>query len=120
MSSISITCGILLILIGLIGYGYGMSVGAASPTALIPAAFGLLILLLGVIASKKPNIRKHVMHVAVLIALVGFLLPAIRLLMKAGELTMSAAVISQAAMSLVCLVFVVLAVRSFIAARREV
>ena len=120
MSSITVTCGILLILIGLIGYGYGMSNGAASPTALIPGAFGLLIVLLGVAGSMKPDLRKHIMHVAVLLGLIGFLLPAIRLLMKFGELSLSAAVLSQAAMSLVCLVFVILAVRSFIAARREV
>jgi len=37
---------------------------------------------------------------------------------KIGQLTMSAAVVSQLAMALVCLVFVILAVRSFIAARR--
>ena len=118
MISISIICGVLLILIGLIGYVYGMSAGAASPTALIPAAFGLLIAILGAIAAAKPDLRKHLMHVAVLLGLIGFLIPAIRLLMKIGQLTMSAAVVSQLAMALVCLVFVILAVRSFIAARR--
>jgi len=118
MTSISIICGVLLILIGLIGYVYGMSAGAASPTAFIPAAFGLLIAILGAIAAAKPDLRKHLMHVAVLLGLIGFLIPAIRLLMKIGQLTMSAAVVSQLAMALVCLVFVILAVRSFIAARR--
>ena len=117
MSSTSIACGILLILIGLIGYGYGMSTGAASPTALIPAAFGILIAVLGAIAAAKPDLRKHLMHVAVIVGLLGFLIPAIRLLMKLSQLTMSAAVISQLAMALVCLVFVILAVRSFIVAR---
>jgi hypothetical protein len=57
------------------------------------------------------------MHAAVIVALLGFLLPLGRLLSKLSDLTLSAAVISQAAMSLVCLIFVVLAVRSFIAAR---
>ena len=118
MTSTSIIFGVLLILIGVIGYVYGMSTGAASPTALIPAAFGLLIAILGAIAAAKPDLRKHLMHVAVLLGLVGFLIPAIRLLMKIGEFTMSAAFVSQLAMALVCLVFVILAVRSFIAARR--
>jgi hypothetical protein len=119
MSSLSITCGVLLILIGVIGYVYGMSTGAASPTALIPAAFGVLIAILGAVAAAKPDLRKHVMHVAVLLALAGFLIPAIRLLMKMGSLSMTAAVVSQLAMAMVCLVFVIFAVRSFIAARRE-
>jgi hypothetical protein len=85
---------------------------------LIPAAFGLLIAILGGIAAAKPDLRKHLMHVAVLLGLIGFLIPAIRLLMKIGQLTMSAAVLSQLAMALVCLGFVILAVRSFIDARR--
>jgi len=118
MTSTSIICGVLLILIGIIGYVYGMSTGAASPTALIPAAFGLLIAILGGIAAAKPDLRKHLMHVAVLLGLIGFLIPAIRLLMKIGQLTMSAPVLSQLAMALVCLGFVILAVRSFIDARR--
>lgn len=120
MTSTSIICGVLLILIGIIGYVYGMSTGAASPTALIPAAFGVLIAILGGIAAAKPDLRKHLMHVAVLFGLIGFLVPAVRLLMKIGQLTMSAAVISQLAMALVCLAFVILAVRSFVDARRSV
>jgi hypothetical protein len=108
---------VLLILISVIGYAYGWSTGAASPTALIPAAFGVVIAILGAIAASKPDLRKHLMHVAVIVALIGFLIPAIRLAMKFKELSMSAAVISQLAMSIVCLVFVILAVRSFIAAR---
>ena len=120
MSKLSIVCGLLLIAIGVIGYIYGMQSGAASPTALIPAAFGLVIGGLGVVAGAKPNLRMHLMHVIVLIALIGFLIPAVRLATKFEDLTLSAAVVSQLAMALVCLVFVILAVRSFIAARREI
>jgi hypothetical protein len=43
MPNNSIILGILLILIGAIGYVYGMMNGKASATALIPAAFGLVI-----------------------------------------------------------------------------
>ena len=118
MSSLSITCGVLLILIGIVGYVYGMSTGAASPTALIPAAFGIVIAAMGALGAAKPDLRKHVMHVTVLVALIGFLIPAIRLVSKMSGLTMSAAVVSQLAMALVCLLFVIFAVRSFVAARR--
>jgi hypothetical protein len=118
MANISIICGIFLILIGLVGYAYGLSTEHASITALIPAAFGIVLAILGWIAKAKENLRKHMMHVAVVIALLGFILPVGRLASKFSELSLSAAVLSQAAMAFVCLIFVVLAVQSFVAARR--
>jgi hypothetical protein len=119
MPNTSIVCGALLILIGIIGYIHGIMNDKASVTALIPAFFGVVLLLLGVIARGKENLRKHLMHGAVVIALLGFILPVGRLAMKLGELTASPAVISQAAMAAVCLLFVILAVRSFVGARRN-
>ena len=118
MPVISIICGIVLILIGVTGYAYGMSTEHASVTALIPAFFGIVIAVLGFVARGRESLRKHLMHAAVVIALLGFILPAGRLMSKFSEMTWSAAVISQAAMAFVCLIFVVLAVRSFAAARR--
>jgi hypothetical protein len=118
MSTLSIISGLLLVLVGVAGYVYGLSTGAASPTALIPAAFGVVIAGLGAIAGAKEKLRMHVMHVAVLIALIGFLIPAIRLVLKREDLVLSAAVLSQAAMAAICLLFVIFAVRSFIEARR--
>lgn len=114
----SIACGTLLVLIGAVGYIHGIINEKASITALIPAFFGTVLFILGVIARGKEGLRKHLMHAAVVIALLGFILTAGRLVSKLGELTMSPAVISQVAMSIVCLVFVVLAVMSFAAARR--
>ncbi|MFL6468827.1 MAG: hypothetical protein ACJ72Z_12785 [Pyrinomonadaceae bacterium] len=118
MPTHAIWIGRLLVAVGIIGYGYGMFNGNASLTALIPAAFGVVLMLLGHISYAKESLRKHLMHLAVLFALVGFVLPAGRLISKAGELTFSAAVVSQIVMALICLAFVILAVRSFIAARR--
>lgn len=108
-----------MILVGLFGYGYGLSTEHASPTALIPAAFGLVLLILGVISMMKDGIRKHLMHVAVLIALIGFVLTAGRLVWKIGETSLSAAFLSQLFTALICLVFVVLSINSFIAARKN-
>jgi hypothetical protein len=119
MPNTSIIFGSLLILIGLIGYGYGMMTGHASLTALIPAAFGIVMASLGFVARSNEGLRKHLMHAAVLIALLGFVMTAGRLLMKISELSVGAAVLSQLSTALVCLVFVILAVRSFIAARRN-
>ena len=117
MPQTAIWFGRLLILVGVIGYGYGMYGGNASLTALIPAAFGLALMVLGHLANAKENLRKHLMHVAVIVALVGFLVPAARLISKTGELSLSAAFLSQFMMAVLCLAFVILAVRSFIAAR---
>jgi hypothetical protein len=118
MTLTAIYCGGLLIIIGIAGYLYGLSVGHASLTALIPAAFGLALEVLGFIGRMKETARKHLMHVAVLLALLGFLLPAGRMLSNYSTLSFSAAVMSQLAMALVCLAFVVLSIRSFINARR--
>ncbi|HYP07202.1 MAG TPA: hypothetical protein VER03_13300, partial [Bryobacteraceae bacterium] len=68
MSNIAVTFGVVLIVLGIASYfGSGM----VSLTALIPGAFGLLLLILGVIA-RDPGKRKHAMHGAVLVALLGF------------------------------------------------
>lgn len=117
MPDTAIWFGRLLILLGVIGYGYGLSAGNASITALIPAAFGVVMMLLGHLASARENLRKHLMHAAVLVALIGLFASAGRLVMKASEFRVSAASLSQIAMAAICLIFVILAVRSFIAAR---
>ena len=119
MTLTAIYCGGLLVIIAIAGYLYGISAGRASLTALIPAAFGLALVLLGAVGKAKESLRKHIMHVAVLIALAGFVVPAVRLL-RMSEYSFNAAFIAQLTMALVCLAFVVLAVRSFISARRDV
>ena len=118
MPNLAIGCGVLLILIGLAGYVYGMMNDKASVTALIPAFIGIVLALLGVISGLKENLRKHLMHGAVVVALLGFIATAGRLGSRIGELTLSAAVISQALTALVCLLFMILAIRSFAVARR--
>ncbi len=123
MPTTTIISGGLLILIGIIGYIYGLNTGSASPTALIPAAFGLLLLIFGLFAASKENLRKHLMHGAVLIGFLGFLATASSVLkipaLLAGTAERPAAVAAQFAMALVCFVFVILCVLSFISARRN-
>jgi fluoride ion exporter CrcB/FEX len=123
MPTTSIVSGVLLILIGIIGYVFGSADGHASPTALIPAAFGLLLVIFGALAKSKENLRKHLMHAAVLIGFLGFLATASSILkipsLLAGTAERPAAVAAQFAMALICFVFVILCVNSFIAARRN-
>lgn len=119
MPSAAVWTGRILILIGILGYAYGLYSGKASFTALIPAVFGIVIIALGHFSQARESISKHLMHAAMLVGLLGFVLPAGRLLSKFSELSFSAAVISQAAMALVCLIFVLMGVRSFIQARQK-
>ncbi len=117
-----ITIGIGCVLIAL-GVGSYFGTGRASVTALIPAFVGLPLALLGVVALNDGR-RKHAMHVAAALGLLGFVgasrgfakLPA---LLTGGEVEKPVAAYMQIAMSLVCLAFLVLCVRSFIRARRS-
>lgn len=115
----TIICGALLILIGAIGYVHGVMNDRASITALIPAFFGIVFVILGIVSNAKESMRKHIMHVAVTLALIGFLMTAGRVLWKIGEFSWSAPVISQLAMAVVCLALVLLGIRSFTEARRN-
>jgi len=119
MAKITIGLGLVLIALGLGGY---VGTGREHLTALIPVLFGLPLLILGLIALKERR-RKGAMHVAVVIGLLGFAgtvrgLMRLPVLLTGGQLDRPAAVAVQAAMAIVCFVFVLLCVRSFIKARR--
>jgi hypothetical protein len=105
-----------------IGVGTYVGTGAHSPTALIPAALGALIGLAGLVA-RNPRLRMHAMHVAVLVALLGVLgcIPGLLRLpaLLGGTAERPVAVVAQIVTFLICLAFVVSAVRSFIEARRS-
>jgi len=113
----SIYFGSLLVLIGIIGYVISIMDDKASFTALIPAVFGILMIIFGALGRANEKLRKHLMHGSVIVALLGFIAVAARLVQKIDTLTLSAAVIAQIAMGIVCLLFVIFAVRSFAAAR---
>lgn len=106
--------GFLLIALGLIGY---FATGRASVTALIPAFFGAIFLILALVA-RGESARKHAMHAAVALAMVGFLGTVTRLTPALGAGNMGPAVLAQLAMAIVLLIYVGLGVKSFADARR--
>lgn len=119
MPKLATVLGIILILLGLIAY-FGLS--AESITALIPTFFGVPFLILGFLGQKE-NLRKHAMHAAAALALIGFLGTAQGLfqfisMIGGTHVERSEAVTVQAIMSVLCLLFVILAVKSFIDARK--
>lgn len=119
MPKAAIVCGLLLVIVGVIGYGYGLIQEKASFTALIPAGFGIIIALLGFLAKKKENLRKTLMHTAVLVAFVGFLVPLLRILSNINNFVFNFTTSMLIAMTLICLIFVALGVKSFVDARRS-
>ena len=117
MPSTTIALGVALIIVGLAGY---FLTGAVSLTALIPAAFGLVIALSGLIARDERR-RKHAMHAAVVVALLGFL-GSIRGLLQIGDVfdgtaARPAAIVAQTIMAVLTFGYIVIAVRSFVQAR---
>ena len=123
MAKLTIFFGFLLILVGAVAY---VNVGH-HPHTLIPAAFGVVLAIFGALANNPdPKKRMLFMHIAVTVGLLGFLgtIPGIIATIRraAGQVVASPvhdAAVVQTTMGIICLVFVLLCVRSFIAARRS-
>ena len=118
MTTLTIGIGAWLIALGIAGY---VMTGMVSLTALIPAAFGLLLALLGAYgraASRRPT----AMHLAMGVALVGILgsigglAPALQWL-SGTEVARPAAALSRSLMAITLLIYLAAGIRSFIAAR---
>jgi hypothetical protein len=120
LATTTIGFGVVLIILGLAGYfGSGM----VSLTALIPAAFGLLLLIFGTMA-KDDKRRKMAMHIAVVVGLLGFLgtvpgLLKLGALLSGGDVARPMAVVAQSIMAVLMAIYVAMCVKSFIDARRS-
>ena len=122
MARITIVFGVLL---ALLGVGFYFATVPHAPTSLIPLYFGIILVLLGALANTEDAKRRMLfMHIAVTVGLLGFLFPFIRAVPGAIKMLQGVAVAhplaieEQMLMALLCLIFVGLCVRSFIAARR--
>jgi hypothetical protein len=122
MAKVTLLFAALLIALGLVGY---LGTGSAHPTALIPTWIGLALGLFGWLAiSPNEGRRKLFMHVNVTIGLLGFLGGAIEAVRgylhstSAGLEPDMIALASKATLAALMLIYVILCVRSFIAARR--
>ena len=121
MAKTTICLGIVLILLGILGF---VSTGSHAPTALIPTVVGLILSILGFFALTD-DVKKRMlyMHIAVTIGLLGFLGTAWSIvnyieMLRGRQFPHPVAVEEKAAMAAVLLLFVLLSVQSFIAARR--
>jgi hypothetical protein len=123
LAKLTLVFALLLVLLGLVGY---MGTGSIHHTALIPTWFGLALGLGGFLAiSPNEGRRKLFMHINVTIGLLGFLgavVEAIRGYVHAASAGLARdhiALASKVTMAALLLVYVLLCVRSFIAARRS-
>ncbi len=120
MPGLTIIIGSILTLLAGVSY---IGSGGASWTALIPAMVGVPLVVLGIIA-RKEQARKHAMHVAVALAMIGFLgtirvLPSFLTIIGGGSVERPGAIIAQLTMACCCFVLVLFGVRSFVEARRK-
>ncbi len=148
MPRLTIIFGIVLIALGVVGYMGGPAPASGAPanttdasnalaensadegvekksfTAFIPAIFGALLCIFGLVA-LKPSARKHAMHGAVLVGLMGALAGGGRAGSKLSAFLSNdpslnrRAFLFVAAMTIVCMIYVVLCIRSFVAARKR-
>jgi len=123
LAKVTLVFAALLIALGLVGY---FGTGAQHVTALIPAWFGLALGIGGLLAiSPSESRRKLFMHINVTIGLLGFIGGAIETIRgyvharSAGLQPDTIAVASKLTMTGLLLLYVILCVRSFIAARRS-
>ena len=123
MAKVTLLFAVLLIALGLIGF---FGTGSAHPTALIPTWIGLALGIGGWLAiSPNESRRKLFMHINVTIGLVGFVggaAEAVRGYLHARSSGLAPdliALVSKLTLTGLMLIYVLLCVRSFIAARRS-
>ena len=119
MGKVTIGFGVLLAIVGVTGF---VTTGSTHWTAMIPTWIGLVLAVSGLLA-LSPARRMLWMHIAVTVGLIGFLgtIPGVIGVVKmamGSTVARPTAAIYQSITWLICLVFVGLCVRSFIAARR--
>jgi uncharacterized membrane protein (UPF0136 family) len=118
MARLTIIFGALLTAVGIIGYFFTGGMHSV--------LFGILLVICGAMANTENTGRRMLwMHIAVTIGLLGFLVPGIMSIVQIAQahskgipLPYPARVYEQIIVALICFVFTVLCVRSFIAARR--
>ncbi len=123
MAKVTMVFALLLCVLGLAGF---LFTGRIHQTALIPTWFGLALGFCGYLAiNPDEKKRKLFMHINVTLALLGFLGAAGRAVygyVHASSLGVAPDAIalgSQVTMAGLTLIYVILCVRSFIAARRS-
>lgn len=118
MAKVTLVFSALLIALGLAGY---LGTGSLHPTALIPTWIGLALGVFGVLAiSPNEGRRKLFMHINVTVALLGLIGTVVEIVRSSlsSKPADTVATASKYSLAGLLLIYVILCVRSFIAARR--
>jgi hypothetical protein len=120
MHNLALGIGLILVATGIVAY---VGSGAASWTALIPSVLGLIIAGLGGLALWRPGARTIAMHIAAVVALLGFLgslqgVPEFFAMLGGTEVDRPWAAGAQTVTAIVTAVLVVAHVFTFLQARR--
>lgn len=111
MTTVTQIVGAVLVVLGVVAY---VATGFASWTALLPSVLGVVILILGLVA-RRASAHQHAIHAALVVALLSALGSAQPL---GGLPEGDPAAITSLLTILICAVYIILGVRSFIAARK--
>lgn len=119
MAKLTIGFGVLLVFVSA---AFWLATGRMETATLHPAGVGVVLILCGALSNTE-NVKQRMiwMHVAVTVGLIGLLLTGIRAVLTLVKGTIAANPLGfdeRVVIALICLVYVVLCVRSFIAARR--
>jgi hypothetical protein len=115
MPTLTLAIGALLVALG--AYAYAGSATQSAMT-LIPAFFGACFVACGLLARRGDAMRRHAMHVAAALALVGVVAGIGPLAMGGTKRFPPLMIQATTGLMVLCAVLLVFAVRSFIAARR--
>jgi hypothetical protein len=123
VARIAIFFGVVLAVLGIGLYAMSdpeLKAQGKAYTAFIPSAFGAVLIVIGQVAqSGSAQVRKHSMHAAAMVGLIGLVVPAYRVitaLSQGAEITL--AIGGQIAMAVLCGIFLALCIKSFIDVRR--
>lgn len=120
MAKFTMFVGFVLVAVSL---SFWFLMGRADVAALHPAGLGVLMLIAGALANSENAKRRMLwMHIAVTLGLIGLLITGIRAVLEMVHGTTGVHPLpfeERAIVAVVCLIFVAVCVRSFIAARRS-
>lgn len=88
-----------------------------SPTSLIPAGIGAILVLAGIASIVKPDARKHAMHAAAMASLLGSIGGMIPVMLRNND-PGEAAVVAGYLMTVTSMTFLALCINSFVQARK--
>jgi hypothetical protein len=126
MPSLSVVFGVVLTALGLVAYfnpeplGVGKDGTPATPghpSALSPVGVGAILVAAGLVAMAAPGMRKHAMHLAAAVALLGTLgglVPVILRNFRFEEVAVKVGL----GMAVLSAIFLALCVNSFVQARK--